>query len=250
MLEQAQEHAESLAAESSLERDRLNAQQQNIARQQNNVSAANALREAALKQQGLLGTQRIQNESDSISARSALDQAKTDALNKKNNTDSNLKDDVHSGGGSNEVSKNPSIFQTRNWISRFPMLSPKRHSAVAKGFNWRRWKSFAAIPAGSSRPIIQATSWLILKAGTNTDEAVSGLKRYMTPTPDRDCYRAGQQPSPPPPMRFGRSQQPKALTSCQILMKHQSLPRILKLARNLFSNRDNGSRFLHRNSST
>ena len=180
MLEQAQEHAESLAAESSLERDRLNAQQQNIARQQNNVSAANALREAALKQQGLLGTQRIQNESDSISARSALDQAKTDALNKKNNTDSNLKT-MSIQAAAQMKSQNPSISDAE-LISRFPMLSPKDIPPSPRVATGGVGKVSPLFPPGVQDQLFKQLL-VNSQGGTNTDEAVSGLKRYMTPPP-------------------------------------------------------------------
>lgn len=83
ILEQANEHAESLAAESALAHDRLSQQAAQRTQQVNQENAANALRTAALKQQGLLGFQRLQNESNSTSARDSLEKAKTDALTNK-----------------------------------------------------------------------------------------------------------------------------------------------------------------------
>jgi hypothetical protein len=75
MLEQADEHA----AQMAVERDRIGAESaargQALQQEQQNQSAALALRQQALKQAGILGTDRNQNQSNAFSARQSLEEA-------------------------------------------------------------------------------------------------------------------------------------------------------------------------------
>lgn len=83
MRQQAEEHA----AELALKRDQLAVEMSQAeaerSQKQQEQNAALALRQAALQQQGLLGRGRLENQSNEISERDALERARIDAANKK-----------------------------------------------------------------------------------------------------------------------------------------------------------------------
>lgn len=187
MLERAQEHQEQLAASAALEHDRLSQQNAGLIAGQQQDNAANALKAAALKQQGILGTQKLQNESGSTNARDALEKAKTDAITKQQGITSNLKT-IAIQAAAQLKAQNPAISNAEI-ISRFPMLENK---------------DIPESPRAAPRSLKEALEFtptmqnLIFKGalgsgGTNYDNAVDTLNRYRgqfqpqsdsAPTPD------------------------------------------------------------------
>lgn len=189
MLEQADQHA----AELALRADELRAENSRASSQrmqeQNNFNAGLDLRRAALKQQGLLGGERLQDEESRTSAISGLDQARTDALNRKG-----LSDSVNSRVRQTSLQNLPELMAAHPEMTKaeifasFPMLKPGDIPNPVKPAVKPVKPLF---PQGVQDQLFKqllANS----RGGTNVDDAVSGLKRYMTP-PDES---AQQQPEP------------------------------------------------------
>ena len=198
MLEQAQEHADSLSASAALERDRLASENARAsaaqAENQKQFTAAQALKEAQLKQGGLLGSQRIQNQADAISAAAGLDAARIDALNRQGvqkTKDAHFQD-ISRQAAAQYKTDNPNVSNAE-LMSRFPMA----------------FKSNSEIPTVPKAPVIKPQTLPLgiqgqmfkqllenSSGGTNVDEAISGLKKYINPpateteTPDTEAPAA------------------------------------------------------------
>jgi len=181
MLRQSQEHAEQLAATAALEHDRLAASANENAQQQRQFNAAQALKEAQMKQAGLLGGERIQNQADAISAASGLDKARVDALNRQGvqkSQDSHFQD-ISRQAAAEYKTAHPETSNA-DLMSRFPMA----------------FKSNGQIPTVPKPPVVKPPAPFLSpgikdlmfkqllansSGGTNIDEAISGLNKYANP---------------------------------------------------------------------
>jgi hypothetical protein len=180
MLRQSQEHADQLSATAALERDRLAASANENAQQQRQFAAAQALKEAQIKQAGLLGSERVQNQADAISAASGLDKARIDSLNRQGvqkSQDSHFQD-ISRQAAAEYKAAHPETSNA-DLMSRFPMA----------------FKSNAEIPTVPKSPVVKPPAPVLTpgikdmlfkqlltnsSGGTNVDEAISGLKKYTT----------------------------------------------------------------------
>ncbi len=139
------------------------------------------MRQEALRQQGLLGSERIGNEQDKISSADALNQAKIAALQQKPVIDSiNQNVRTTSLGNLPELMAAHPEMTKPEILARFPTLrgqdfsiAPKPKPVVAKplyppGIQDQLFKQLLANSTGK----------------TNVDEAIAGLQKYMQPPVD------------------------------------------------------------------
>ena len=180
MLRQSQEHADQLAATAALERDRLAASANENAQQQRQFAAAQALKEAQMKQAGLLGSERVQNQADSVSAAAELDKSREGALDRagvQKGKDAHFQD-ISRQAAAEYKTAHPETSNA-DLMSRFPMA----------------FKSNASIPTVPKALVVKPPAPMLTpgikdmlfkqlltnsSGGTNVDEAISGLKKYTT----------------------------------------------------------------------
>jgi hypothetical protein len=180
MLEQADEHAADLALRADELRSNNSQVQAAQQQKQNQFNAGLQLRQAALKQQGLLDGERLQDEEGRTSAISALDAARTDALNRKKTLDSSNSRirDLSLQNLPDLMASHPDMTKAEI-LHRFPLLKSSDVPAV---------RPVKIPPAQSLPPGVQDQLFRQLLANsagrTNVDDAISGLKRYTTPASD------------------------------------------------------------------
>jgi hypothetical protein len=181
MLRQSQEHADQLSATAALERDRLAASANENAQQQRQFAAAQALKEAQMKQAGLLGSERVQNQADSVSAAAELDKSREGALDRagvQKGKDAHFQD-ISRQAAAEYKTAHPETSNAE-LMSRFPMA----------------FKSNSEIPTVPKAPIVKPPAPMLTpgikdmlfkqlltnsSGGTNVDEAISGLNKYASP---------------------------------------------------------------------
>jgi hypothetical protein len=183
MLEQAKEHADSLASAAALERDRLASENARAsaaqAENQKQFTAAQALKEAQLKQAGLLGSQRIQNQADAISAAAGLDKARIDSLNRagvQKTKDAHFQD-ISRQAAAQYKTDNPNVSNAE-LMSRFPMAfkSNSEIPTVPKAPVIKPQTLSPGIQGQMFKQLLQNSS-----GGTNVDEAISALNKFRNP---------------------------------------------------------------------
>jgi len=166
MLEQADEHAAQIA----VERDRIAAESaargQALHQERENQSAALALRQQALKQAGLFGQGRLDNQTDAMQ-----EKAHHDAANELFQAD-----------------RGKQIFQDRQnaqhnkdmaWFNQIDKEEKARKAQASKSAA-DALKSNALTPGIRDQIFKQLLS--NSTGGTNVDEAISGLNKYSNPT--------------------------------------------------------------------
>lgn len=189
MLQQAAQHA----AQLDVERQRINAEtalrNQTLAQRNQNAQAALALREAAIRQAGILGAGRLSNQQESIDSAAALRKAQEEALQQKGQ---NLLEDR----------KNKEFDKEMGWFRK-----NDADAAKAKALKDRADNTAAAAALRYSQPTAGMRD-LIFKnslgeGGTNFDAGFAALNKYTgqptatatTPGPS-DAGLSLQTPSP------------------------------------------------------
>lgn len=196
--QEMQRQAEQHAAELALRADELAARtgQANAerAQQQNQFEAGNALRDAAQKNSFLLGQERNQNQANAIQnlgeynmSRSALDEAKAKALERGdwlNAVNGNLRTTALQNLP-DLMSAHPELTKTEI-LSRFPMLKANDVPNPVKPVVEKPAPAFPADVQSQLFKQLLANS----QGGTNVDQAISGLHRFMSPTAQDDTQAA------------------------------------------------------------
>ncbi len=179
MLERANEHAAELALQADVLRQRSSEQAASRAQEQGQFDAGLSLRRDALRQQGISDQQKFgvdQSRADSVKE---FNQAKIAAMNRKPVMDA-INQNVRTSSLDNLpqlMSAHPEMSKPEI-LSRFPMLRgadiPSRQKPPAIK---------PLLPAGVQDALFK----MLLsnsRGGTNVDDAVTGLQRYMQPATD------------------------------------------------------------------
>ncbi len=187
MLERADEHAAEIALQAEALRQKNSEQAANRAQDQSQFSAGQSLRQEALRQQGLLGSERIGNEQAKISSADELNQARISALQRKPVVDA-INQNVRTTSLNNLtdlMAAHPEMTKPEI-LARFPALKGADFTIAPKA------KPIAVKPLYPPGIQDQLFKQLLLnsRGGTNVDEAISGLQRYMQPA------TAAEAPSP------------------------------------------------------
>jgi hypothetical protein len=178
MLERAAEHA----AQIGLEHDRLGVESSIRAgalKQHNDqVNAAIALRQAALKQAGLLGQERIDNRAGEDSAIEGLKKAQQEAIERKT-----------------ALAKDPNAMSLKDEFAWFDKQDAQRAKEKALADHNAAITAAAASKASSIPAGLQSAIFTqLLKnstGGTNVNQALEGLNNYkMPPAPAEDSASA------------------------------------------------------------
>lgn len=150
MLQEAAQKAAELNLQASRLQQEGGEENANRAERQSNESAANALRTAALKQAGVLGTQKLDNQAlalgqrgDALDAREALDQAKAEALQRHKPIFSNT------GGGLMQFNEDTGQWQKVAGSSKPP--TPEYQTTSTK---------YPAVPATDAVPADVTSHWI------------------------------------------------------------------------------------------
>jgi len=179
MLERANEHAAELALQADVLRQRSSEQAANRAQEQSQFDAGLSLRRDALRQQGISDQERLGVDRSRADSVNEFNQAKIAAINRKPVMDA-INRNVRTTSLDNItplIAAHPELNRDEI-LSRFPML---KAGDIPKSVKPAPVKPI--LPAGVQDALFKQLL-LNSKGGTNVDEAVSGLQRYVQPPVD------------------------------------------------------------------